>query len=394
MSEGSLLDRLDRLPKLRRFDAFPKAQPVYVQRSSHGGAATVLVLLLMAITFLVNVHSYLVGSRSYSFSVDDHLGKNMQVNLDMTVATPCQKVSVDLRDAAGDRIHFLDDDLAKDNTIFRAQHRRAFQRHDPGDLVQVFHSASRWKEHVMRGKAKKGQPAPIVRPRDKHSGFAKTYPLVAKGSACRIYGSILVKKTAGNLHVSLVDPAMLLVADDSMLQMNASHVIHEFGFGPYFTNMAEPLESSMEITTDPRAVYQYFVSVVPTRYISARGQTIETNQYSVNDYVRNPNGPIAFPGIYLKYDLEPLTMTVHERTQSFVSFLVRLLGTMGGLWLCSAYALRVVNRVVIWTSGRRAASAGATYSPMAAPLDTFVGSSPLDPHQSHAAHRVPSGGAR
>lgn len=32
--------------------------------------------------------------------------------------------------------------------------------------------------------------------------------------------------------------------------MNLSHIIHELSFGPYFPEIAQPLDSSMEITQD------------------------------------------------------------------------------------------------------------------------------------------------
>jgi len=92
------------------------------------------------------------------------------------------------------------------------------------------------------------------------------------------------------------------------------------------------------------AVYQYFLSVVPTRYLDPKGYEIKTNQYSVTDYKRNPQGQIAYPGLYFKYDIEPLMMIVAWHSVSFVAFLVRLVGVLGGVWLCTMYAFRAVNR--------------------------------------------------
>lgn len=100
------------------------------------------------------------------------------------------------------------------------------------------------------------------------------------------------------------------------------------------------------------AVYQYFLSVVPTNYF-ASSKKVRTNQYSVTDYKRNPNGPAAFPGVFFKYDIEPLTMTIHNRSMSFGSFIVRLTGILGGIWLCTNFALRTLHcilRVVRRTS--------------------------------------------
>lgn len=95
------------------------------------------------------------------------------------------------------------------------------------------------------------------------------------------------------------------------------------------------------------AVYQYFLSVIPTIYHKSKTRKVNTNQYSVSDYKRNPNGPAAFPGIFFKYDIEPLTMIIHRRSMSFVAFIVRLTGVLGGVWICTNYALRVLHRLLL-----------------------------------------------
>lgn len=51
------------------------------------------------------------------------------------------------------------------------------------------------------------------------------------------------------------------------------------------------------------------------------------------------------PGIFIKYDMEPLTMTIRERTTSFIQFLVRLAGVLGGVWVCTSYFFRVSSRI-------------------------------------------------
>ncbi len=159
--------------------------------------------------------------------------------------------------------------------------------------------------------------------------------------------------------------------------MNLSHVVHEFSFGPYFPNLAQPLESSVEITparelgtpcfhvrackfeqqasrltsslcirpSNPDfAVFQYFVSVVPTIYTDRYGRTLRTNQYSVTDYARVVAHEQGVPGIFVKYDIEPMTMVVKERATSLLQFLVRLAAIVGGVWTCSGFAFRVGNR--------------------------------------------------
>lgn len=96
-----------------------------------------------------------------------------------------------------------------------------------------------------------------------------------------------------------------------------------------------------------------------TRYIDANRRKLDTNQYSVTDMSRETQHgkgvPGRFqvqgsylkrclcdciPGIFFKYDIEPMSLTIEERTTSLVDFLVRLAGIVGGILVCSNYAWR------------------------------------------------------
>lgn len=121
--------------------------------------------------------------------------------------------------------------------------------------------------------------------------------------------------------------------------MNLSHVITEFSFGPYFPEIAQPLDYSFEIAKDRTffsllcpysdsstiafMAYQYFLHVVPTTYIAPRSRPLETNQYSVTHYTRKLEHNQGIPGIYFKFDLDPVVITIHQRTTSLVQFIIR-----------------------------------------------------------------------
>lgn len=121
--------------------------------------------------------------------------------------------------------------------------------------------------------------------------------------------------------------------------MNVSHVIKDFSFGPYFPEMTQPLENSLEIThereppyysTHPHVelyppafiAYQYFLHVVPTKYI-VPGMTLFTNQYSVTHYTRVLQHERGTPGIFFKLEMEPVSMTIQQKYTTFLQFLIR-----------------------------------------------------------------------
>src|SRR5882762_8880550 len=69
--------------------------------------------------------------------------------------------------------------------------------------------------------------------------------------------------------------------------------------------------------------YQYFLHVVPTTYIAPRSSPLHTNQYSVTHYTRVLNHNSAIPGIFFKFEMDPMHLTMHQRTTTFVQLMIR-----------------------------------------------------------------------
>jgi len=84
---------------------------------------------------------------------------------------------------------------------------------------------------------------------------------------------------------------------------------------------------------------------VPTRYVDAWRRALSTNQYSVTDYARAVEHGQGVPGLFFKYDIEPIVLTVRERSVPLWQFLVRLAGILGGVWTVAGFSLRVGERI-------------------------------------------------
>lgn len=89
-SEGeSLLDRLDAIAPIQKFDAFPKVPASYRAKSTGGGFWTLLAIALSFLLVLNDIHEYIYGWPDYEFAVDTEVAKTMIVNVDMIVNMPC-----------------------------------------------------------------------------------------------------------------------------------------------------------------------------------------------------------------------------------------------------------------------------------------------------------------
>jgi hypothetical protein len=87
--------------------------------------------------------------------------------------------------------------------------------------------------------------------------------------------------------------------------------------------------SPRSLTLSAFTIFQYFLRVVPTTYIDASRRRLSTSQYAVTDYSRSFEHGRGIPGIFFKYDLEAISLTIRERTTSLYQFLVRLVGVIG-----------------------------------------------------------------
>lgn len=108
------------------------------------------------------------------------------------------------------------------------------------------------------------------------------------------------------------------------------------------TDQSTPAPRS-EITQAHFHIFQYFLSVVSTTYVDTRRRVLHTSGYSVTDMSRETEHGRGVPGIFFKYDIEPMSLTIRERTTTLVQFLVRLAGIVGGILVCSDFGFRTLS---------------------------------------------------
>ncbi|KAG6844093.1 hypothetical protein H0H87_009883 [Tephrocybe sp. NHM501043] len=341
---SDILDKLDAAvpAPLANFDAFPKIPSTYKSRSESRGFMTVFVTLLALLLMLNDIAEYIWGWPDQEFSIDNNKSSYMGINVDIVVAMPCKFLSVDLRDAVGDRL-MLSGTLRRDGAKFDTKQASQFVAHSQALSVSTAVAQSR-KSRGLFSFFSRAKPS-----------FQPTYKHEASGEACRVWGSLAVKRVTANLHITTLGHGYASYEHVDHNQMNLSHIIKEFSFGPHFPDMVQPLDYSFEVTNDPFIAYQYFLHVVPTTYIAPRSYPLDTNQYSVTHYTRVLEHNRGTPGIFFKFDLDPLSLTIHQRTPSLIQLIIRCVGVLGGVFVCMGYAIRITTRAVEVVSGADAA---------------------------------------
>lgn len=109
------------------------------------------------------------------------------------------------------------------------------------------------------------------------------------------------------------------------------------------------------IYTRASAVDPYIGALPDPSNISPKQKknTIFTNQYAVTSQARElPNNPYSVPGIFFKYNIEPILLVVSEERGSFLALLVRLVNVASGV-LVSGGWLYQISTWLADVAGRR-----------------------------------------
>ncbi len=109
--------------------------------------------------------------------------------------------------------------------------------------------------------------------------------------------------------------------------------------------MVNPLDRTVNTAPGHFHRFQYFLSVVPTTYSvghpgSLGSSSIFTNQYAVTE----SNQAIAetmIPGIFVKYEIEPILLNIVETRDSLFVFLIKAINVVSGVLVAGHWGYRL-----------------------------------------------------
>ncbi len=317
---------------LKELDAFPKVPEDYQRATTRGGTFSVIALSIIAILVVSEFFYYRGTELKFKYSVDTNMDSRLLITLDMTIATPCDYLGADIVDLAGDSTS-ITPHMKMEPAVFELSEGQN----------QIFKAKRELLDRFSESRSLNDFPViENLNSLELSLHEATEDPHIQKTS-CRIHGDIEVKKVAGNFHITL-GRTVILPQGHAHLEMpvpagmtNFSHRIDKLAFGPPVPGGINPLDSSLKVINDTRHMFQYYIRVVPTTF-STLERTMATNQFSVTERNRTINhrkGSHGAPGVFFKYDLTALSVEIVERRRSFLQFLVRLCGVVGGIFATS-----------------------------------------------------------
>ncbi|RZF37424.1 hypothetical protein LSTR_LSTR011701 [Laodelphax striatellus] len=347
---------------VKEFDTFNKLPESFVESSRVGGTFTLITLTLITWLIYSEIRYYLDNRFIFKFSPDTDYDGKIKLNIDITVAMPCQNVGADILDSTNQNVMMFGN-LEEENTWFELslEQRRHFDnvRHFNMYLREQFHAIQDllWKSRQVQyyGDLPQRKYVPVTPP-----------------DACRLHGTLELNKVAGNFHItagkSLSLPRGHIHISAFMWDndYNFTHRINKLSFGDPSPGIIHPLEGDEKITNENMALFQYFIEVVPTDVQTFMTHT-QTYQYSVKDHLRlvdHHKGSHGVPGIFFKYDMSALKVSVSEEREPLDQFFVRLCATVCGIFVTTGLINSFIHFVLRLFNCRKGPSSAAASAVM------------------------------
>ena len=347
------------------------------------------MLVISALLFWAELSRWWKGTESHTFAVEKGVSHGMNINLDIVINMQCKDLHVNVQDASGDRI-LAAEALFRDPTNWgqwvdkRGVHKLG--RDEQGRLLtgEGFvgssgageHDEGFGEEHVHD----------IVALGKRKARWGKTPRLWGRSEdSCRIYGSLELNKVQGDFHITARGHGYMEFGEHLdhnceffffffvflitrmhvwlmnrlcvFIAFNFSHVISELSFGPFLPSLVNPLDQTVNTATGHFHKFQYFLSVVPTVYSVGHpgaygSSSIFTNQYAVTEQSAETTEQMV-PGIFFKYDIEPILLNIVESRDSFFVFLIKVVNMLSGVLVAGHWGFRLSDWVVEVMGKRR-----------------------------------------
>ncbi|CAF3446911.1 unnamed protein product [Rotaria sp. Silwood1] len=324
---------------VRDLDAFVKVENDFKQPTTTGGTISIITIIVVIGLSIIHIATFQSNILKYDYDVDwDHDSK-LKINVDMTVAMSCSLIGSDVLDITNTN-PLESGKLDEEDTWFELSPRqqKAFNR------LQTGYKLIRQQYHAIHdllwlsGHTIEQLPEREVK-------------LDRKPDACRLHGTLEVNKLAGNFHIILGNEN----AEDSTKtfrvlkaqSLNFSHRIDHLSFGLPTPGLIQPLNGDLKIASSGSQIFQYFLEVVPT-VVQTSYSNVETYQYAVTEKTRiidHNSGSHGIPGIFIRYEISPLKITVKEVLRSYWLLLIEIGSIFGGVFATSGMIHSLISIV-------------------------------------------------
>ncbi len=176
---------------------------------------------------------------------------------------------------------------------------------------------------------------------------------------CNLKGFFYVDAVPGSFHITSGYHGIIVqkLADERVLKVNIKHRINQISFGQFnrneiWSNFGREISklsaslSNIKRNSDHNSrIYQYYLKIVPTKFLTYSGKEINNYQYtysSFSEYTLN-----EMPSIFFRYDISPITVEYKQYKETFLNFFINICAILGGVFTVTGIIDAIIHKSVV-----------------------------------------------
>ena len=288
-------------------------------------------MIILFFNEYMNYTTYQISSRMFVDHKQDSDKLRININLEI-FKLPCSLVSIDIQDYLGEHSQQIEGNLLLSRTDKK------------GKILDT-----------SKYEPKTNNNGEIIQP---------DYEIVKKNireeEGCILNGYFFVDNVPGNFHISShsYGPIISRLAKENLLNLNLEHKINTLSFGDDISiklikkmfgrsmlKLATTLDKTEKKNEKFAKIYQYYLKIVPTNFLSFNKKIIKSYQYTYNSNKENAFN--EFPTIYFKYDISPITVEYKHYKNSFMNFFINICAIVGGVFTVTGIIDAIIHKSVV-----------------------------------------------
>ena len=277
---------------------------------------------LLFLNEFVNYYTYRTSSRMY---IDVNRGADkLKVNLDIDIDhIPCDLLAILKSDALGEQTADINGSILK----------------------------SRLDKYGKKLDEKKYEVIEV--------NYDKVKTEMKNDEGCNLKGFFFVDAVPGSFHITSGYHGNIVqrLANERILKVNIQHRINQISFGKFnineiWSNFGKEISKlSASLTNIKRKndnnskIYQYYLKIVPTKFLTYSGKEINNYQYTYSSFAEYTLNEM--PSIYFRYDISPITVEYKQYKETILNFFINICAILGGVFTVTGIIDTIVHKSVV-----------------------------------------------
>ena len=187
--------------------------------------------------------------------------------------------------------------------------------------------------------------------------YEKVKTEMINDEGCHLKGHFFVDAVPGSFHITsgYYGSIVQRLANERVLKVNIQHKINQISFGEFnkneiWSNFGKQISKLSESLNNIKKrndgrIYQYYLKVVPTKFLTYSGKEINSYQYTYSSFAEFTINEM--PSIYFRYDLSPITVEYKQYRDTFLNFFINICAILGGVFTVTGIIDAIIHKSVV-----------------------------------------------